>query len=77
MVLEHHGTVGTGIVDLAVLEQHAAAAGFAKPATIFKSVDLPQPEWPMMETYWPLSTSTVMSCKTSVSFEPRVNVLST
>ena len=27
MVLEHHGTVGTGIVDLAVLEQNAAAAG--------------------------------------------------
>ena len=34
-----------------------------RPATMLSSVDLPQPEWPMMETNSPFSTSSVMSCK--------------
>jgi len=33
-------------------------------------VDLPQPEWPMMETYSPLSMPTVMSASTWVSCPP-------
>ena len=34
-------------------------------------VDLPQPEWPMMETYSPFSMPTVMSPSTSVACAPR------
>ena len=44
---------------------------------MLSSVDLPQPEWPMIETYSPCSMPSVMSVSTSVSFEPRVKVLST
>ena len=48
-----------------------------RPATMLSSVDLPQPEWPMMETYSPFSMPTVMSVSTSVSCAPRRKVLST
>ena len=34
---------------------------------MLSSVDLPQPEWPMIETYSPFSIVSVMSCSTSVS----------
>ena len=44
---------------------------------MLSSVDLPQPEWPMIETYSPFSIVKVMSFSTSVSCEPRVKVLST
>ncbi len=44
---------------------------------MLSSVDLPQPEWPMMETYSPFSMPTVMSVSTSVSCAPRRKVLST
>jgi ABC-type nitrate/sulfonate/bicarbonate transport system permease component len=48
-----------------------------RPATMLSSVDLPHPEWPMMETYSPFSMPTVMSASTSVSCAPRRKVLST
>ena len=44
---------------------------------MLSSVDLPQPEWPMMETYSPCSMPTVMSVSTSVSLAPRLKVLQT
>ena len=43
----------------------------SRPATMLSSVDFPQPEWPMIETYSPCSIVSVMSCSTSVSCEPR------
>ena len=36
---------------------------------------MPQPEWPMIETYSPFSMPSVMSFSTSVSVEPRVKDL--
>ena len=33
---------------------------------MLSSVDLPQPEWPMIETYSPFSIVSVMSFSTSV-----------
>ncbi len=44
---------------------------------MLSSVVLPQPEWPMIETYSPFSMPSVMSFSTSVSVVPRVKVLST
>jgi hypothetical protein len=41
---------------------------------MLSSVDLPQPEWPMIETYSPASIASVMSCSTSVSCVPRAKV---
>ena len=55
MVLEHHGAIRARIVDLLVLQQHARrCVTGVRPATMLSRVDLPQPEWPMMETYSPL-----------------------
>ena len=42
---------------------------------MLSSVDLPQPEWPMIETYSPLSIVSMMSFSTSVSRLPRLNDL--
>ncbi len=44
---------------------------------MLSSVLLPQPEWPMMETYSPLSMLSETSLSTSVSREPRWKDLST
>ena len=55
MVLEHDGAVGAGAVDLAVFQQHAARRYRRQAGDEFSSVDLPQPEWPMMETNSPWS----------------------
>ena len=46
------------------------------PATMLSSVDLPQPECPMIETYSPLSIVRLMSFSTSVEALPRVKTLS-
>ncbi len=43
---------------------------------MLSSVDLPQPEWPMIETYSPLSIVRLISFSTSVVALPRVKVLS-
>ena len=43
---------------------------------MLSSVDLPQPEWPMIETYSPLSIVRLMSFSTSVVALPRVKDLS-
>jgi hypothetical protein len=42
-------------------EQHAARSSLVSPATMLSSVDLPQPEWPMIETYSPFSIVRLMS----------------
>jgi hypothetical protein len=47
-----------------------------RPATMLSSVDLPQPEWPMIETYSPFSIVRLISFSTSVVALPRVKVLS-
>ena len=47
-----------------------------RPATMLSSVDLPQPEWPMIETYSPLSIVRLISYNTSVVALPRLKVLS-
>ena len=61
VVLEHHGAVGARRVDLAVFQQHAALVAAVRPAMMFSRVDLPQPEWPMIETYSPFSIVRLMS----------------
>ncbi len=48
-----------------------------RPATMLSKVDLPQPEWPMIETYSPCAIVRLTSLSTSVVALPRVNVLST
>ena len=40
------------------------------PATMLSSVDLPQPEWPMIETNSPLRTVSDTSRSTSVPAAP-------
>ncbi len=67
MVLEHHGAVRAGAVDLAVLQQHRAGGDLVSPAIRLSKVDLPQPEWPMIETNSPLSMVRLMSFSTSVT----------
>ena len=42
---------------------------------MLSSVDLPQPEWPMIETYSPFSIVRLMSFSTSVVALPRVKDL--
>ena len=42
---------------------------------MLSSVDLPQPEWPMIETYSPFSIVRLMSFSTSVVASPRVKDL--
>jgi hypothetical protein len=43
---------------------------------MLSTVVLPQPEWPIIETNSPFSIPSVMSRSTSVSWEPRLKVLS-
>ena len=43
---------------------------------MLSKVDLPQPEWPMIETYSPFSIERLMSVSTFVSELPRWKVLS-
>src|SRR4029450_7247276 len=49
----------------------------SRPATVWRKVDLPQPEWPMMATYSPCSTLRLMWASTSLTIEPRANDLQT
>ena len=44
---------------------------------MFSSVDLPQPEWPMIAMYSPLATSSEMSRSTSLRVSPLPKVLQT
>jgi len=44
----------------------------SSPAMMLRTVDLPQPEWPMMAMNSPFSTLRLMSC--SAQKEPRFEV---
>ena len=41
--------------------------GVSSPASTLRMVDLPQPEWPMMQTNSPLSMPMLTSSNTTVS----------
>src|SRR5690606_24474200 len=41
--------------------------GASRPASAFRTVVLPQPEWPITQTNWPFSTLKLRSSNTTVS----------
>ena len=70
MVLKHDGAIRAGLDHLAIVDEHVARVAGVRPATMLSSVDLPQPECPMIETNSPLRTVNDTSRSTSVPVAP-------
>ena len=62
--------------DNAFTELPPPLVAVVSPAIRLRRVDLPQPEWPMIEIYSPFSMVRSISFNTSVVCEPRVKHLS-
>jgi hypothetical protein len=55
VALEHHAAVQPGPRTSRPSMMTLPALASSRPASAFRMVVLPQPEWPMMQTNWPRS----------------------